>query len=730
MRLLFALLLGGTTITSLSAQEPMAFRAGLVITRSVRLKPGIYRHASASLDAPLITVRGNDLTVDLRGITLLGKDSAAAPDAARGLAILVEGGRNITIRGARIHGYEIAIRARDTRNLRLLDNDLSRNWKPRLYSLVEHESLVDWLSFHHNEQNEWLRFGAAIYLERVHGGELSGNTVEQGMNALLMTRSDSLLIWNNNFSFNSGLGIGLYRSSDNRILHNRIDYDVRGYSEGFYHRGQDSAGILVYEQSCRNVIAYNSATHGGDGLFLWAGQSTMDTGEGGANDNVVYSNDFSYAPANGVEATFSRNLFVANRVVGSDYGVWGGYSFDSWFANNTLSFNRTGVAIEHGQGNHIVANVLTGDTVGVRLWADSIAASDWGYPKHRDTRSRDNLLVDNFFLGSRAAVQASNSTPLTMRGNRYAAVDTDIAATNSGVVRSDSTPTRETGVVKSEIPMELRGLVPPALPNGQREWPPSPLARLPRSAIIVDEWGPYDWRTPKLWPLDSARAYPLRLAVLGPAGEWTVQKTRNIAVLSKRSGEISTLGIPDTLVVTPRTGSLGDWSLTIVLRATGSSRPSTFWFERFEPAIDWTERFYAWSDSSDPRAQSGGFAALLRSTPLFERHVPRLDLLWYRPSSPAIPSKQWALDATGTVELPAGRYTLQTISDDAIRVWVDDALVIDDWTPHESRVDVAPLGGGHHHLRVQYFQIDGWVEQRLDIMRGPPPASRGSPGPH
>jgi hypothetical protein len=73
---------------------------------------------------------------------------------------------------------------------------------------------------------------------------------------------------------------------------------------------------------------------------------------------------------------------------------------------------------------------------------------------------------------------------------------------------------------------------------------------------------------------------------------------------------------------------------------------------------------------------------------------------------------------------------LQTISDDAIRVWVDDALVIDDWTPHESRVDVAPLGGGHHQLRVQYLQVDGWVEQRLEILRGPPPMSGGSPGPH
>ena len=31
-------------------------------------------------------------------------------------------------------------------------------------------------------------------------------------------------------------------------------------------------------------------------FFLWAGQTTMDTGEGGCNDNtLIDGNDFSYA---------------------------------------------------------------------------------------------------------------------------------------------------------------------------------------------------------------------------------------------------------------------------------------------------------------------------------------------------------------------------------------------------------------------------------------------------
>ena len=113
------------------------------------------------------------------------------------------------------------------------------------------------------------------------------------------------------------------------------------------------------------------------------------------------------------------------------------------------------------------------------------------------------------------------------------------------------------------------------------------------------------------------------------------------------------------------------------------------------------------------------------------RGLPRLDMMWYRPP-PAyafLPQGNWSLTATGTVNLEPGTYSIRTISDDAVRVWLDSALVIDAWTPHESQVDYAPITAGEHKLRVEYRQVDGWVELRLDITRGSA-RSPGSPGPH
>jgi parallel beta-helix repeat protein len=226
--------------TPVAGQVPtIRLEPGLVITRSARIAADTYRlRAPTSLDSALIVIRGDDLTVDFRGATLDGAPRGADPDAGAGVAIRIEGGRNVRVQNARVRGYKVAIVARGTRGLTLADNDLSDNWKPRLFSLVEHESLVDWLSFHRNEKDEWLRFGAAAYLTDVRGGEIRGNQARRGMNGILLVRSDSLRIWNNVVSFNSGIGFGLYRSSDNLIAHNHADYNVRGYSHGFFKRGR------------------------------------------------------------------------------------------------------------------------------------------------------------------------------------------------------------------------------------------------------------------------------------------------------------------------------------------------------------------------------------------------------------------------------------------------------------------------------------------------------------
>lgn len=708
---------------------------GMVITRSVRITPRVYRFPGSSLDSAIVTIRGDDITVDFAGATLQGISSSSDPDSARGVAIRVDGGKRVRIRNARVRGYRVGILVRGTQQLELRGNDLSYGWKPRLYSLVEHESLVDWLSFHNNEKDEWLRFGAAIYLADVHRGEIVDNRAEQGMNGLMMVRTDSMKIWNNHFSFNSGLGVGMYRSSDNSIVHNHVEFNVRGYSHGFYRRGQDSAGILMYEQCLRNTVAYNSATHGGDGLFIWAGQSTMDTGVGGVNDNMIYGNDFSFAPTNGMEATFSRNTFMYNRVEGSEYGLWGGYSYESRIIYNSFVGNRTGIAIEHGQDNAIYLNSFRDDSTAIRLWANNIEPSDWGYPKHRDTRSRNARIQANAFYDNRVGLRAATTSGLIVTANRFLRVDSSLVLTDTSA--ATITGNLDTsGVAGMPEFVALDSLVRFLLPRmiGGLDPESSKVAGMDRSAIVVDEWGPFDWRSPKLWPVDSTRAVPLRFRTLGPEGKWRVVSTRGVASVAPGASDIG-----DTVVVAPSANARGDWDVVLeyVGGATVSPRgerrkagvPVRFSFRRFEPPQRWDTRVYSWGDSASRDTLPPDTVVVHRKPPILTLTLPRLDWQWYRPTVTGVPLERWLLEATTRVDLPAGDYTLQTISDDGVRVWVDGKLVIERWNTHGSEVDTTPLIGGGHSLRVQFYQGDGWTELRLDIIRGARPAG-GSPGPH
>jgi parallel beta-helix repeat protein len=701
---LFALLL----------QRPVT--SGTVITRTVTLPAGVHVVASPDIDHPAITIRGSNLTVDFSGVTLQGGRSDTEPNRFTGVAVLVDGGENVTIRNLTARGYKIGVLGRRSTRLHITGADLSYNWKPRLYSLVEHESLVDWMSYHHNEKDEWLDAGAGIYLADSDAAEIDHTTIVQGENGLMLARSNNAKIWNNTFSFLSGVGIGLYRASGNTIMHNRVDWCVRGYSHGFYNRGQDSAGILVYEQSSRNVIALNSVTHGGDGLFLWAGQSTMDTARGGSNDNVVYDNDFSYAPANGIEATFSRNVLYGNRIEECWHGLWGGYSFDSWIGANQFARNTEAIAIEHGQDNRITENTFDGDEIAIRLWKNASQDPSWEYPKRRDTRSRDYVIAGNHFLGNKTAFKISETQNVRLLTNDFEKVET--LATLAGDTRNLGIGDEVTVPVRSRPTLDLT--LPTPLPGGMNAKIPD-AERRGRDAIIVDEWGPYDWKSPKLWPEGRSDAVPLKLRVLGPAGDWKVESVRG-AEVTPLEGRV-----PGAITVTPAAGTVIDFDVRLSYRgarvvsprgeATPAGAPYSFGYTRYFVPVDWSVRFYAFDEQISPDVDQEAFKKVLGGTPLKTEQRDRLDFISGQSIAEGVPADRVAIVAEGTVELPAGVYYLRTISDEGVRVWMDDERIVDRWTPHESAVTITAINGGQRRFRVEYYDLGGFAELRFEILR-------------
>jgi len=763
MKIFCLLLLALLPACLLAQTSEISLTKGLIIKESCKILPGNYSISLSSEKEPGITISGENLVIDFQNAEMRGAPEGVLPNQFSGRAILIKG-KNITLKNARARGYKIALFAEGVEGLTLENCDFSYNYRPRLRSIREREDFSDWLSYHHNEQDEWLRYGAGIYLKNCPRATVKGCRITGCQNALLMTGCNDGLVYNNFFTFNSGLGIGLYRSSRNKLMHNRLDWNVRGYSHGFYQRGQDSAGILLYEQSSQNTIAYNSATHCGDGLFLWAGQTTMDTGEGGCNDNIIFGNDFSYAPTNGVEVTFSRNRVQGNKIIECTYGIWGGYSYGSTFTGNFIADCKTGIAIEHGQNDTIQRNAFQFDSTGIQLGARETQPADWGYAQKRDTRSRDAVIDRNIFLNTRKSLKISNSKNISVNGENLflgfeKLLETAKPNENLKFIRNDIystaakiaevwthpelTPSKnlnfshpdknpENPYAALDIPLhELKE--PDSLADGM-------LAVLPKGSprgrkfILMNEWGPFDFRRP-VASLDTMAGNLYSLVIIGPSGSWKITKMEGVLNVSAKRGSV-----PATLTVERDPASDAVFiefeytspqvTKTVFGEIVPTGKVYKFDFQRFEKKLDWRVKFFNMNSmdsltgiiDSLTSSETINYSreTIHKQTPIAEKKVNDLYFAWWGSPLDGVNEDKFLTLSETEFTIAPGDYILELTSDDGVRLYLDGKLLINNWDIHEPETDeIAVKLGGSHRIRIEHFDAGGFatLDFRMRVKR-------------
>ncbi len=666
---------------------------------------------------PVVLIEGDNIIVDFNNAELKGSNNVKNPDNFFGLAILIRNSKNVIIRNLKAGGYKIALQATNVEKLTVENCDFSYNYRQHLNSTPEKEDVADWMSYHQNENDEWLRYGAAMYLRRCDYVLIRNCKVTGGQNALMMMECNKGKIYNNDFSFNSGIGLGMYRCNGNEVCYNRINFNVRGYSHGVYNRGQDSAGILVYEQSNNNIFYKNSVTHSGDGFFLWAGQTTMDTGKGGCNDNVLLENDFSYAPTNGVEVTFSRNLISGNRIVECDHGIWGGYSFSSAITGNKFRDNRIAIAIEHGQHNTISYNLFSKDKEAIKLWSRKQQPTDWGYAKYRDTRSADYIIAMNSFNNNPVVFNTTRSDSLKIFGNTFFDIAvkliTDSTVTNIDSIESDLV---ETALIYPVV----KNPIDPFAGNGRIAG---------RKNILITEWGPYDFRSPIIWntnPTDTGDI--MKFDLLGPKGKWAIKNFRGVKNFSISKGMF-----PATISVQKIKGDRTD--IFIELEYTGelltnpfgekfaAGKASVFSFKKFFQPLEWEVLFYALDTNSYNPIKSGKLFSQHEKNEAFKvEHVDRLDYAWWNGiKEKGIVHAQFITVASAKANIPEGKYELSVTWDDAVRIYMDEKLILDEWNPSKYTFDQSPNRhislkiSGQHIFRVEHLELGGFAALSLKL---------------
>jgi len=154
----------------------------------------------------------------------------------------------------------------------------------------------------------------------------------------------------------------------------------------------------------------------------------------------------------------------------------------------------------------------------------------------------------------------------------------------------------------------------------------------------------------------------------------------------------------------------GQHTVVVEYFEEGGEAAAHVWWGLEEPVSGWRGVYY---DNPD---MAGG--------PTLERNDPEIDFDWgTAPPVDWMPDGNFSVRWSRTVTFDPGYYIFKVQSDDGMRFWMDDALLIDKW--RQMKPDLHYLDGvyleGSHELVVEYFERNGsasihfwWEASRAD----------------
>jgi parallel beta-helix repeat protein len=670
-----------------------------VITQSVRIKPGQYEFADPDSKGA-VRVEADNVTLDFQGATLQSCDvDKAKRDKLVGIGIDVQGRKNVTIKNAKIHGYKYNIRVLDSENVRIESCDVSYSLGHRV---MDH-GIASGGFLGLRSVGAWRVYGGGIWLEKVRNGTVRRCSGLNAQNGALLVGSDHCLVTDNDFSFNSGWGIGLYQSSDNVVGWNLTDFCVRP-DRG--RLGADSAAIVVANDCHRNFFVGNSMTHSGDGFFL---TNLTDTGydpkvdqflpKGSSDDNVIAYNDSSWSPCNAFEGTFSyRNVYYKNLANDSGYGFWLGFSSDSLVADNQIE--RTlyeGVAIEQGHGNLIEHNTIV-DTQGIAVHLHA------GTGKAREGFPSKNLEIrDNTIRNAKAAFDLTNSTEYYVGNNTV-----QNAPLPEGLASSKQ-PNPTTGLDRF-LASEQRKKLDEVLATKPKEFKFYRETGGPKGTLWIDfdEYCPRNvrsalaaYRTVGWGALDLYVPDPQGTKIVAP--DWAAV-TADPKSPNRRHLEVAK---PD-----PAVGGLLPYSIKL----TNGNRTQEIQGELLD--VTWHLKWFRWDEPKklDP-GDEAGWRGLFAGKPILEQtsHNPEWGKIWPVPV-PTVPAINWAMSATSRVKLPAGTYRFLAFYAGGMTIKIDGKDVINNWKDSrwmQGGEKILELTEGEHEIVIQNYREKSYFFLKL-----------------
>jgi parallel beta-helix repeat protein len=659
----------------------------------VPISPGDHLvHVSGSRAA--FTIHRSDQVLDFTNVRLSGTRSSDQ-EHYTGIGIEFSHCKNLTIRNLRVRGYLINMQLTDCQGVQVENCDFSYSHSEKILDEAG-QPINKFLTL--RDIGAWRGYGAGIWLRGSTDCKLIHCRALDSMNGVVLENSNQCTLYDNDFSYNSAWGLALWQSSQNQVSWNHLDFCNRPWAGGW---GGDAAALAVVASSNKNLFVGNSMTHGGDGFFLadvgLQGDDTAAAGSdrftGHCDGNVVWRNDGSWSPNNAFESTFSaNNQFGENIADDSGYGFWLGYSSANLVAANQIERElHDGIAIEHGQKNMILANRIEDcNERAVHLWTEPNSPAT-------EPPSSDNVVAYNRIqrAGQGLDLQNSKNTDLVKNDFQQAPLPANMDTTSVPPATGWSVPPEVVPLLKQR-PVGWQFYRETDLPKGFEWIRPSTYAPNRPTAIATSRKDSYTF---EIWTVFEAQDVK--------APDWvTVKQGANRHYWTATGGAEDEVGETRHATIT-LTGSIKS--------AKGPNPVSNTLRLPFRTGY-WDCRWFAWNKI--PYDDKKGWAALFDSKPIAVQKLTDLsaDYSYRSPLPGVVPIDHFALLATRAYKFEGGLYDFSTISDDGIRVLLDDKQIISRWTHHGASSDQSEqrISAGIHTLRVEYFQEDGAAVIQVD----------------
>ncbi len=520
---------------------PQKPQVGMQIKVNTTLQTGMH-YLAVEEEQAAILLSGDFIDLDLAEVFLRGDTVGQAPDQYRGIGIKISNSKNVTIRNGNIRGYRIGIYAENVDSLRLIDCDLSYNYKQRLYSTEQTYAREDNLDVF-LEQDRWQKSGTAIYLQNCRDALVTGNRCRYGQQALILDSCQHVTVVSNDFRYNSALGIGLFAASNNTIAHNVLDCIARSYSPGFYQQKGAAMGIYLSNQANDNQILFNSITLGNDGIWSIYSLSQEDEDRYESTvckRNLIYANQLHHLTGSGIISFLSEeDIIIQNDIQAQEFGMGLFRPRRHKIIGNYLQGGQTGIEMAEAERDLINHNYFYGTQTGIRtklLVRDGVRDVNQSIEISQnffdsvglfiDLQSTDSAVVmRNETLGRDWRTEESNNTNLSKNYNFM------IQKT-----RDKFRKTVDLRILEATAPYQVEFATSKNLPeiNHATDY----------EHLFITEWGPYDFTYP-LARLRQVEDSTLTFALFGPQGNWKVIGGDGITSISRKTG-----AMPATLVLT------------------------------------------------------------------------------------------------------------------------------------------------------------------------------------